>query len=259
MQEFVSALPIIISLVVIEGLLSIDNALIIATMAARLPEQQRKRALSYGLIAAYVLRLLALVFASFLLAYPALKIAGALYLVYLMMSNLGPDKITGQEVTEKAEFWPLVLNIGLVDLTFALDNVVTAVALSNQLWVLVTGVFIGMAAMRIMSGYFMGLIDKFPILKPAAYLLVGYIGLDVLAGEVYNLQHPAHFKFIAIAAILGACLLYERMPWLQKLLAPLLGWLSDGMGRIAGLVDWTFAPLKYLLKVVSSLLRKKQR
>jgi tellurite resistance protein TerC len=250
MNEFISALPIIISLIVIEGLLSIDNALIIATMAAHLPEDQRKKAVTVGILGAYVLRGLALVFAATLIANPWLKVLGSLYLVYLMFSNLGGTKHDAQHQAGKSDFWMTVINIELVDLTFALDNIVTAVALSNQLWVLITGVFIGMAAMRLMSNVFVGLVEKYPILKSAAYLLVGYIGADVLLEEFYHFGHAAYVKFIAIAVILGASLLYERMPGVQKFLRPLLNWLQDGMGRVAGLVQWVFVPLQVLFQWV---------
>ena len=82
------AFPIIISLIVIEGLLSVDNALAIAALASHLPEKQQQLALKLGIIGAYVFRGLALLCVSLIIENPWLKILGSAYLVWLMASNI---------------------------------------------------------------------------------------------------------------------------------------------------------------------------
>jgi predicted tellurium resistance membrane protein TerC len=88
MNEVLSAVPVIISLVIIEGLLSVDNALAIAALASGLPENQRIKALRYGIVGAYVMRGLCLAFAAWIAGNTWVKALGAAYLIYLMVSQL---------------------------------------------------------------------------------------------------------------------------------------------------------------------------
>jgi len=75
-------------LVLLEGVLSIDNALVLGLLAKRLPEHQRARALSYGLIGAFVFRVLAIATASFLLQWTFVKFLGGFYLVFIAVKHL---------------------------------------------------------------------------------------------------------------------------------------------------------------------------
>src|SRR5258708_3156906 len=76
------------TLVLLEGLLSGDNALVLAVMVRHLPKEKQKRALRYGIWGAFLFRLIAIVFASLLLQFWQLKVAGGLYLLYLAVSHL---------------------------------------------------------------------------------------------------------------------------------------------------------------------------
>ena len=74
---------VILNLILIESLLSVDNAAVLATMVMDLPEHQRPRALKWGIVGAYVFRGLALLFASLLIKIWWLKVLGGFYLLYL--------------------------------------------------------------------------------------------------------------------------------------------------------------------------------
>lgn len=88
-QNIVPAdLAIIGLLIVLEGLLSIDNALVLGMLAKRLPKHMRARALSYGLIGAFVFRVIAILSASFLLQYTFIKLLGGAYLVFIALKHL---------------------------------------------------------------------------------------------------------------------------------------------------------------------------
>src|SRR4051794_29629685 len=86
--ELLEVLPVIVSLIVIEGLLSVDNALAIAALASHLPRRQQKLALQLGIVGAYLFRWIVLGFVSLIIANPWLKLLGAAYLIYLMASHL---------------------------------------------------------------------------------------------------------------------------------------------------------------------------
>jgi tellurite resistance protein TerC len=256
MDHIISALPVILSLIILEGLLSVDNAMIIAAMVSHLPERQQKIALRWGLLGAYVLRGIALLFASILIATPWIRILGASYLCYLMVKNLGMAEEGEQDSKSRAVklgFWATVANVQLVDLGFSIDNVIAAVALSKELWVVAAGVFIGMLAMRFVAGKFITLMKKFPVLESTAYLLVGYVGCQLLAEEFFHF-HVGHVqKFGAIVFIIGACLAYDRFRILQTVLGPVVRWVGQGFGNISELIDWAFAPLAALFGLLKRL------
>ena len=112
MESIIAALPIIISLIILEGLLSVDNALVLAAMVKHLPEKQQNLALKAGLIGAYVLRGVSLLFVGFLIANPWVRLVGGAYLIYLMCKHLG----IGEEGEENAHtasggFWSTVIAV----------------------------------------------------------------------------------------------------------------------------------------------------
>lgn len=252
LADVVNALPVILSLIIIEGLLSVDNALGIAAMANHLPGKQKQQALRWGIIGAYVFRGLALAFASFIIANPWLKIAGAAYLIYLMCRHFAEHRHIEEEGAGKTAanlagrgFWATVLSIEIMDLSLSVDNVVAAVALSPEIWVVCTGVFIGILTLRLVAGFCIPLIQKYPILESTAFILIGYVGLILVFELTTHLDVTTWQKFIGILLIIAASIWYARTPALQKTLAPLLAalrapmWLVDkSVGSVFSIVFW---------------------
>ena len=237
LADCVNALPVIISLVIIEGLLSVDNALAIAAMARHLPEQQRKRALQFGIIGAYFFRGVCMALASWIIENPWLKIGGSAYLICLMCRHFsrrkGCEDAESEGSAVSGGFLATVLSIEVMDLSLSVDNVVAAVAMSPKLWVVCTGVFIGILALRFVAGACMKLIEKFPILEETAFLLIGYVGF-ILLFEILSDPHggfqilpgPVHVsalqKFVGIVMIMTVSLMYSKSSVLQKVLEPVL-------------------------------------
>ncbi|MEI6872283.1 MAG: hypothetical protein WCL08_08370 [Verrucomicrobiota bacterium] len=267
LADCVHALPVIISLVIIEGLLSVDNALAIAAMARHLPEQQRKRALQFGIIGAYFFRGVCMALASWIIENPWLKIAGSAYLICLMCSHFAKRTGCGNAESEgsgvSGGFLATVLSIEVMDLSLSVDNVVAAVAMSPKLWVVCTGVFIGILALRFVAGACMKLIEKFPILEETAFLLIGYVGF-ILLFEILSDPHggfqillgPVHVsalqKFIGIVVIMAVSLIYSKSPALQKVLAPVLKLALLPMKLVSAL----FGALQQAVALPFSLVRK---
>ena len=252
--DVLNALPIIISLIIIEGLLSVDNALGIAAMANHLPGKQKQQALRWGIVGAYVFRGLALAFASFIINNPWLKIAGAAYLIYLMCRHFAEHRHIEQEGAGETAaslagrgFWATVASIEIMDLSLSVDNVVAAVALSPDLWVVCTGVFIGILTLRLVAGFCIPLIQKFPILESTAFILIGYVGLILVFEQTTHLDVTTWQKFIGIVLIIALSLWYSKTPALQKGLSPLLRallapmWLVDKtVGTFFAILFWPF-------------------
>jgi len=88
-------------LIVLEGVLSIDNALVLGILAKRLPKHQQSRALTYGLVGAFVFRVIAIAAASFLLSWTVAKLLGGAYLVYIAVKHFffSGDAHAGEHMT----------------------------------------------------------------------------------------------------------------------------------------------------------------
>jgi YkoY family integral membrane protein len=197
-----AALLIIGNLILIESLLSVDNAAVLATMVVGLEKKQRQKALQYGIIGAYLFRGICLIFATYLVGIWWLKPLGGIYLIYLFLKHLDKKrKGVGHAKEHKAEgrlyqatvgrlghFWATVISIEIMDLAFSLDNVFAAVAFSNNIIIIMTGVFIGILAMRFVAGFFVKLMEKYPFLEFCAFMVIGLLGFK-LAFSVYE-----HFK-----------------------------------------------------------------
>ena len=227
------AAPIIISLIIIEGLLSVDNMLAIAALANQLPGKQKKTALRLGLAGAYLFRIVALFFVGFIMDNLWVKFLGAFYLIHLMAEHFrdhsnehdGDPQSKAQRIYT---FWPTVISIQLMDLSLSVDNVVAAVAMSTDIRIVCLGVVLGMLTLWMFASVSLKLVEKFPILEHTAFLLIGYVGMILLtemsAKYFFDISiHISAFqKFIGIAIIMGLSFLYDRNPIAQKFANPLI-------------------------------------
>jgi YkoY family integral membrane protein len=190
----------VLVLIVLEGLLSCDNAVVLALLVKPLPPAQRAKALKYGIIGAYLFRIIALVLATWMMSKWYLKVAGGVYLLYMGLAHvLTPKPAEGLPVTVPVRrrfglspFWSTVIAVELTDIVFSVDSIAAAVALSDKLWVLIVGGLLGILAMRYAAQAFVGLLEKFPHLEGAAFVAVAFIGLKLLCelpGDVLGLQN----------------------------------------------------------------------
>ncbi len=173
----------ILFLVFLEGILSIDNALVLAMLARGLPPQQQKKALTYGLVGAVLFRLIALSLVTSLMKWVWVKFVGGGYLVLLAGKHLiFGEKDAGDEKAKSAssQFWKVVILVELTDIAFAVDSILAAVAFSNKFWVVFTGGVLGIIMMRFAAQLFLKLLKRFPAFESTAYLLVLVIGVKLL-------------------------------------------------------------------------------
>lgn len=206
-------LTVVAFLVFLEGVLSIDNALVLAMLARPLPPQLQRRALTYGLVGAIVFRLLALSLTTALLRWNWVKFVGGGYLIFIALKHFfGPKEESDEHGAGKgraaANFWKTVLIIELTDIAFAVDSILAAVALSRKFWVVFTGGFLGVVAMRFAAKQFISLLNRFPNFESTAFLLVLLIGIKVILEglhlpgiDFHSSQTPAFWIFWALMAI----------------------------------------------------------
>lgn len=204
--ELQSSVLIVLNLILIESLLSADNAAVLATMVMDLPKEQRGKALRYGILGAYFFRAVCLVFAFWLVKIWWLKPLGGLYLLYLCFSYFlkkSSKKTTGIPVKKEklgfrffsrflSPFWSTVIMIEVMDLAFSIDNVFAAVAFTDKIYLIMIGVFIGILAMRFVAQGFVRLMEIFSFLGPAAFIVIGILGLKLLS-SLFCHFYPSDF------------------------------------------------------------------
>jgi len=201
---------IFLNIVILEIVLSIDNAAVLAAMVKELPKDQQKKALTYGIAGAYLFRGLALLFASVLIKLVWLKVAGGLYLMYLAYNALSTNVEQGGEskMTIKIPFlsalWSTIVAIEMMDLVFSIDNVFAAVAFTPNLWLICGGVFIGILAMRFATTKFVKVLEKNPILERVAYWVIGALGLKLVSSYwLHDLNTEAIDAVFSILTLLA--------------------------------------------------------
>ena len=199
------------TLVILEGLLSADNALVLAVMVKHLPEKQRRKALFYGLLGAYVFRFIAIGIGVFLIKLWWVKVIGALYLAYLAIkyfmdkqSETDGEVLVGLNkkgllIRLFGTFWGTIVAVEMMDIAFSVDSVLAAFGISDQVWVLLLGGMLGVLMMRGIAGVFIKLIDRIPELETSAYVLILIIAAKMMLG-VFGI-HISHYVFFTILLV----------------------------------------------------------
>jgi tellurite resistance protein TerC len=272
---------VILQLIFLEGILSIDNAAVLGAMVTHLPDDlpivwpeglkkfgktlhvvlgnQRTAALRVGLLGAYLGRGLMLVLAHFVIDNPWLRVVGAVYLLRLAFNNLGEAEEDEADAhvhpLEANRFWGIVVAVELTDLVFSLDNVVAAVALSDKLWVVFIGVALGILFMRFAAGWFSYLVEKIPVLKKTAYILVLNIAVELLIEDLAKIDVKPGIRLAITGGTILISLAYYYLKPL-RVFKPVLIWLAEGFANINELIDWALVPLTSILKLCWKVIKR---
>lgn len=204
---------IILVLIFLEGVLSADNAVLLAVLVLPLPKPEQGKALRYGILGAIIFRLLAIVFARQLLHYHLFILFGGLYLFYLAGNHfIQKYRTYALEIQETkvvrqmfglSPFWSTVIVVELTDIVFAVDSILVAVAMSKKFWVIFAGGVLGLVAMRFVAQGFLGLIRKYPTIVDGAYVIVGWVAIKLMI-EYLNRKDLVNFevpKWVTLAVI----------------------------------------------------------
>src|SRR5471032_844162 len=199
-------------LIALEGLLSADNAMVLAILVLGLPKAQRKKALRYGIVGAFAFRAIATLLAAYMIQLGWVKLLGAGYLLYLVYRHFGGGESSeDRRATPKAQpwmglsaFWATVVKVELTDIVFAIDSILVAVAMSPKRWVILTGGILGIIMMRLVIGKLLALVERYPVLVDGAFVIIAWVGFKLLLeyghAEVYvGFEIP---KFISLGVIL---------------------------------------------------------
>jgi len=203
----------VVTLAVLEGILSVDNSLVLAILVRTLPKEQQKKALMYGVFGAFFFRVVALVFAAHLMRFVAFKIIGGGYLVYLAMKHMFffyKEDAHQSRPKVAASFWKTVVVVELTDIAFSIDSITTAVAMSDKLIVVWAAGIMGIIFLRFAAGMFIRLLEKLPKLEDLAYQLIFFVGTKLLLeGFHIEISHAVFWMMMGVIAILGSALVYR--------------------------------------------------
>lgn len=203
----IEALIVLLILVFLEAVLSADNAIALAAIAQGLEDKELERkALNFGLIVAYVLRITLILTATWVQKFWQFELLGAAYLLWLVFQHFTSeeekdDHHHGPRFQSLLQAIPI---IAFTDLAFSLDSVTTAIAVSQEKWLVLTGATIGIITLRFMAGLFIRWLDEFKNLEDAGYITVAFVGFRLLLRVVNdNLVPPEWLVISAIAIILA--------------------------------------------------------
>jgi YkoY family integral membrane protein len=166
-----------------------------------------------GLVAAFVLRILLILTASWVLHYWQFEVAGAAYLLWLVFQHFASNDDDAQHHGPRfASVWQAVPTIALTDLAFSLDSVTTAIALSRDVWIVLLGGAIGIVALRFMAQLFIRWLDKYEYLEDAGYITVALVGIRLLIRVVNESWVPPQWLMIGLIAAIFAWGFSKKTP-----------------------------------------------
>jgi YkoY family integral membrane protein len=223
MDVHVADFIVIFLLILLEGLLSADNALVLAMLVLGLPRRQQRKALRYGILGAFAFRIAAILLAVHLIQLGWVKLVGAAYLLWLAYNHFFGHADAGERRAIKkatpwlglTAFWATVVKVELTDIVFAIDSILVAVAMSNKTWVIITGGILGVVMMRLVIGQLLVLVRRYPALVDGAFIIIAWVGIKLLVEYLYHAGYIGWhinqwFSFALILTIFGIAYAYAR-------------------------------------------------
>jgi YkoY family integral membrane protein len=211
-------------LVALEGLLSADNAMVLAVLVLGLPKSEQQKALRYGILGAFAFRVIAILLAVYLIHFDVVMLLGAAYLLYLPYAHFfshehGEDRRKAKPAKSwlgMSPFWATVVKVELTDIVFAIDSILVAVAMSNKTWVIITGGILGVIAMRLVIGQLLVLVNRYPALVDGAFIIIAWVGIKLLleflhAGGYLHFQVPKWLSLGLVVVIFAIAFVYAKI------------------------------------------------
>ncbi|WP_242016491.1 TerC family protein [Pseudanabaena cinerea] len=198
----IEVIPILVVLILLEAILSADNAIALAAIVRSLPDpKQEEWALRYGLIGAFVLRVILIFTATWVIKYWQFELAGSLYLLWLsgkfFLEKSQENHDTQHPVRMADKLWQVVALVSLTDLAFSLDSVTAAVAVAEETWLVLIGGVAGIITLRFLAGLFIKWLAEFTHLESAGYLIVVLVGLRLFIKVVADSLVPPEWLMLS--------------------------------------------------------------
>ena len=207
----------LVTLIALEAVLGIDNVIFISIIAARLPEDQQKRARQYGLVLAGVLRLGLLLLISFILKLnddlfslfgqgfsgkDLVLLAGGLFLLYKSATEIY-HKMEGESGDQSKKikvttFGQVLTQILIMDMVFSIDSIITAIGMVKEVWVMYVAVVVTVIIMLLAAERISDFVNKHPSFKMLALSFLLLIGFS-LVSEAFGVEIPKGYIYFSMA------------------------------------------------------------
>jgi YkoY family integral membrane protein len=224
-------IPKVLTLIFLECVLSADNALIIATIIKPLNLTRRNKALWSGIAGAIILRIIAIIAIAYFIHFFWVQVLGAIYLLYLAVTyrlkghalEQKKKKTSSKSSSEKVPLWKVILELECVDLIFAFDSIIAALAITGvsisseaalppKLWIVYLGGITGLVVMRFAAKLLSMLMDKLYNLEKASHYLIGWIGMKLgiesMSTHLFSLKSALFSLWLEIIFWIGVVLLF---------------------------------------------------
>lgn len=227
---------VLLILVLLESLLSADNALVLAIMAKHLPVEQQRKSLNIGLSLAFIFRIGAIFVISHLFHVWQIQAIGAAYLIFISIKHI-LKKDHGKKGHKGKSYQLTIVQIAFTDIAFAVDSILAAVALvialpdtpmreiggmdAAQFIVILLAAIAGLTVIRFAASYFVKVLAQRPSLETAAMLLVGWVGVKLF---IHTLAHPS-LSIISQDFVEGP--IWKTLFWTVMFLIALGGWVES--------------------------------
>src|SRR5262249_5487295 len=125
-----------------------------------------------------------------------------------------PKKATG--FWGLSPFWSTVVKVELTDIVFAIDSILVAVAMSNKIWVIITGGILGVIAMRLVIGQLLMLVNRYPALVDGAFIIIGWVGIKLVLEYLHDAEYvsfeiPKWLSLGLVVLIFTIAFIYARI------------------------------------------------
>ena len=206
-DQWAEIAPLLPLIVVLEIVLSADNAVALASITRGLnSSEDQKTALNLGILLALVLRVLLLLTANYIIKYSYIKILASLYLYSIIYNNYRSKSITNLNNESKdnngLSMLRVIALLSFTDLAFSIDSVTAAVAISDQILLILTGTLVGVIALRFTSGLFIDWLQEYLYLEDAGYIAVGLVASKLLLISLFPNLVIKDIYFFALVVLI---------------------------------------------------------
>ncbi|MCC0179609.1 DUF475 domain-containing protein [Waterburya agarophytonicola K14] len=197
---------ILLILVILEAVLSADNAIALASIAKSVEDpKSQQQALNIGLIGAYILRIILILGATYVIEYWQFELLGALYLLWLVFNYFFAREEESEDPEKRSlgfkSLWQVIPTIAITDLAFSLDSVTSAIAITEDTWLIIAGGTIGIIILRFLAGLFIRWLQEYTYLEDAGFITVGFVGLRLLLKVWLPDTYIPEWLTIAVVAV----------------------------------------------------------
>lgn len=216
-------LPVLISLMIVEVLLSIDNALVNAALADQFAKKDRKRLIRLGIVLEIVFRIITLLLMAVIIQNIWLKFICGLYLLAISVKHIGrPVDREGHLIRRVDSAKIALFQIAVADRVFSINNVFAIATFSTKFEIVLFAVVLSMVTVAIAAPLLAKVIKRYKGMSQATFTLVGLLGLVMCLEALTGSYISNTIKTLVVVGVLVFTIIFEHSHTAKKIFLPLL-------------------------------------